>query len=39
MNKIKRIMAVMLALVMVLAIAPMQHIWADGGAARESTAG
>ncbi len=30
MNKIKRIMAVMLALVMVLAIAPMQHIWADG---------
>lgn len=30
MNKIKRIMAVMLALVMVLAIAPVQHIWADG---------
>lgn len=30
MNKIKRIMAVMLALVMVLAIAPVQHIWAEG---------
>jgi hypothetical protein len=30
MNKIKRIMAVMIALVMVLAIAPVQHIWADG---------
>lgn len=30
MNKIKRIMAVMLALVIVLAIAPVQHIWADG---------
>lgn len=30
MNKIKRIMAVMLALVMVLAIAPAQHIWAEG---------
>ena len=29
MNKIKRIMAVMLALVMLLAIAPVQHIWAD----------
>lgn len=30
MNKIKRIMAVMLALVIVLAIAPVQHIWAEG---------
>ena len=30
MNKIKRIMAVMLAIVMVLAIAPVQHIWAEG---------
>lgn len=30
MNKIKRIMAVMLALVMLLAIAPVQHIWAEG---------
>ena len=30
MNKIKRIMAVMLALVMVLAIAPAQSAWAEG---------
>lgn len=30
MNKIKRIMAVMLALVMVLAIAPTQSAWAEG---------
>lgn len=30
MNKIKRIRAVMIAIVMVLAIAPVQHIWAEG---------
>lgn len=30
MNKIKRIMAVMLALVMVLALAPVQRAWAEG---------